>query len=48
MDKNLANQIIAEALDLAIKKGCYGILEVTNIVKALEILNTPETNENNK
>jgi hypothetical protein len=36
MDKKIALQIISEALDLAINKGCYGLIEVTNIVKALE------------
>lgn len=46
MDQNLAIQIINEALDLAIKKGCYGLLEVNNIVKALETLNTTKNESN--
>jgi hypothetical protein len=28
-----------EALNIAITKGCFGLIEVTNIVKALEFLN---------
>lgn len=36
MDHKIALQIINEALNMAISKGCYGLVEVTNIVKALE------------
>ena len=43
MDNKTAKQIVTEALHIAITKGCYGLIEVTNIVKALEFLN----NENN-
>ena len=43
MTKELANQIIHEALSLAISKGCYDLIAVTNIVNALNLL----TNENN-
>ena len=38
MDHKIALQIINEALNIAIAKGCYGLVEVTNIVKALEEL----------
>ena len=38
MELNTAKQIIAEALNIAIAKGCYGLVEVTNVVKALEII----------
>lgn len=38
MELNLAKQIISEALNIAISKGCYGLVEVSNIVKALEKL----------
>lgn len=48
MNEELAKQIITEALDLAIKSGCYRLIEVTNIVKALEFLNQSKNNENNK
>ena len=44
MDKQLSIQIINEAIDLAIKKGCYNLIEVTNIVNALNFIN----NENNE
>jgi hypothetical protein len=39
MNKELAIQIINEALNVAIQKGCYNLIEVTNIVNALNILN---------
>ena len=43
MDKQTCTQNINEALNLAIQKGCYNLIEVTNIVNALTLLN----NENN-
>lgn len=36
MELKVAKQIISEALNIAIAKGCYGLVEVSNIVKALE------------
>ena len=39
MDNKTAKQIISEALHIAISKGCFGLIEVTNIVKAIEFLN---------
>ena len=39
MDKKLAIQIINEALNVAIQKGCYDLVAVTNIVNALTLLN---------
>jgi hypothetical protein len=39
MELNTAKQVIAEALHIAIAKGCYGLVEVQNIVKALEVIN---------
>ena len=39
MDNKTAKQIVTEALHIAITKGCFGLIEVTNIVKALEFLN---------
>ena len=39
MENKLAKQIITEALHVAITKGCFGLVEVTNIVKAIEFLN---------
>jgi len=40
MELNTAKQVIAEALHIAISKGCYGLVEVQNIVKALELINS--------
>jgi hypothetical protein len=46
MDIKTSKQIIAEALNMAIAKGCFGLVEVTNIVKALEVVNEqPEFGE---
>jgi hypothetical protein len=36
MDQNLANQIIIEALNVALIKGCFGLQEATNIVRAID------------
>ena len=38
MKKETAIQIINEALNIAISKGCFGLVEVTNIVKAVELI----------
>jgi hypothetical protein len=38
MKPEQAIQIIKEAIHIAISKGCYGLVETTNIVKALEVL----------
>lgn len=38
MTQETAKQVIAEALHIAIAKGCYGLIEVQNIVKALEVI----------
>jgi hypothetical protein len=43
MDNKTAKQIISEAMNVAIAKGCFGLIEVTNIVKAVEFLsNQPD------
>lgn len=39
METKTAVQIINEALHIAITKGCFGLVEVTNVVKALEVFN---------
>lgn len=39
MDKKTSIQLINEALNIAIQKGCYNLIEVTNIVNALTLLN---------
>ena len=36
MELKNAKQIISEALHIAIAKGCYGLIEVKNIVAALD------------
>ena len=47
MEENLAKQVIMEAIDMAMKNGCYGVVESMNITKAIEVLkiNTKDTNE---
>jgi len=43
MELKVAKQVIAEALNIAISKGCYGLVEVQNIVEALKaITDQPE------
>jgi len=48
MELETAKQVILEALNLAMQKGCFGLIENTNILKAidtinsLQLLNTPE------
>ena len=39
MNRETAIQMVNEAMNIAISKGCFGLLEVTNIVKALDYLN---------
>ena len=39
MDNKTAKQIVNEALNIAISKGCFNLVEVTNIVKAIETIN---------
>ena len=39
MTPKLAKQIINEALNIAMTKGCYGLVETTNIVLALQFVN---------
>ena len=39
MKTETAIQILKEALHIAISKGCFGLVEVQNIVKALEVIN---------
>ena len=43
MNAELANQIIIEALNMALLKGCFGLSEATNIVKAIDYLSPKET-----
>ena len=38
MNNKTAIQILKEALHIAITKGCFGLVETSNIVKALEHL----------
>jgi hypothetical protein len=44
MSKEQALQVVIEALNVAIKNGCYGLLETKNIVGALDVLTTPSEN----
>ncbi len=45
MKKKLAIQIITEAINLAMTKGCFGLVENSNIVKALDAINAEPTFE---
>ena len=45
MEHSVALQVVAEALNIAIAKGCFNLVEVTNIVKALEELHKEPTIE---
>ena len=38
MELKVAKQVLAEALNIAIMKGCYGLVEVQNIVEALKAI----------
>jgi hypothetical protein len=40
MDNKTAKQVLKEALNIAIAKGCYGLVEVGNIVTALNVLDS--------
>lgn len=46
MDISIAKQVITEAMNIAVLKGCFNLVEVTNIVKAIEVINDqPEFGE---
>lgn len=47
MEIDIAKQIISEALNVAISKGCFNLIEVTNIVKAIEKINEETISFNN-
>jgi len=38
MNRETAIQMVNEAMDIAIAKGCFGLIETTNIVKAIDHL----------
>jgi hypothetical protein len=40
MDNKTSKQIIKEALNIAISKGCFNLIEVSNIVKAIEFIDS--------
>jgi hypothetical protein len=42
MDNKTAKQIVNEALHIAMTKGAFGLVEVANIVKALEVFNADQ------
>jgi hypothetical protein len=39
MNRETAMQVINEAMNIAIERGCFNLTHVTNIVKALDFLN---------
>lgn len=46
MDISIAKQVVTEAMNIAVLKGCFNLVEVTNIVKAIEVINDqPEFGE---
>jgi hypothetical protein len=45
LEHSVALQVTTEALNIAIAKGCFNLVEVTNIVKALEELHKLPTIE---
>jgi hypothetical protein len=40
MDNKTSKQIIKEALNIAISKGCFNLIEVSNIVKAIDFMDS--------
>ena len=42
METQNAKQVITEAMDIAISKGCFNLIQVNNIVKSLEIIHAIE------
>ena len=39
MTNKEALQIVAEAINIALSKGAFGLIEASNVIKALETLN---------
>ncbi len=44
MEDQFAKQVIVEAIDIAFKKGCYGLTESINIVNSLTRLGILHSN----
>jgi hypothetical protein len=42
ISKEQALQVVIEALNVAIKSGCYGLVEAKNVVSALDVLTAKE------
>lgn len=40
MNPQLAKQVVKEALNIAISRGCYGLVETTNIIMALNFMDS--------
>jgi hypothetical protein len=40
MNPQLAKQVLKEALNIAISRGCYGLVETTNIIMALNFMDS--------
>jgi hypothetical protein len=40
MDSKTSKQIVKEALNIAITKGCFNLIEVSNIVKAIDFIDS--------
>ena len=38
MELETAKQVITEALNLAMQKGCFGLIENTNIIRAIDVI----------
>lgn len=45
MNPTLATQVLIEAINVALLKGCFGLTEATNIVKAIECLSPVQSND---
>ena len=45
MTNKEALQIIAEAINIALSKGAFGLIEASNVIKALEKINEAPTEE---
>lgn len=40
MTPQLAKQVVKEALNVAISRGCFGLVETTNIVMAIQFMDS--------
>lgn len=48
MNKKQANEVVYNAVNIAITKGCYNLEETSSIIEALRVVLVDESNDENE